>query len=207
MNKDIKRFLYKSKKQKINYKVIYDIGAHKGEFSKLIKKHYRKSKIHLFEPNTYHNKALLKYGKVHNIVLWKENGNKDFYSIGESGDSLYREVTGVYDNVAPKWVPVLSLDKYVKDNDLEYPDLIKLDTQGSELDILAGGLECLSKALVVIIECPILRYNFNAPSVDDYIKTMTRYGYQPVELTEVHYMNGTLVQIDLAFINTNKGIK
>jgi FkbM family methyltransferase len=204
MSNDLKSFFSKSKKFKLDYKVVYDIGGHKGEFSKIVKKYYRKSKIYLFEPNTQHNKAMSKYGEVHNITLWKEKGIKDFYSISESGDSLYQEFSLLYKSVIPKQVPVFSLDEYVNDNGLEYPDLIKLDTQGSELDILAGGLECLSKATAIIVECPLVLYNINAPSINDYISTIIGYGYQPIELTEVHYMDGTMVQIDLAFINKNK---
>lgn len=204
MNNLLKNFFHKSKKSKINYKVVYDIGGHKGEFSKVVKKYYPKSKIHLFEPNTQHNKTMSKYGEVHNITLWREDGRKNFYSIGESGDSIYQEYSLLYKSVVPKEVPVFSLDKYVKDNGLEYPDLIKLDTQGSELDILAGGLECLSKATIIIVECPLVMYNINAPTMNDYLNIINRYNYQPIELTEVHYMNTGMVQIDIAFINKNK---
>lgn len=204
---NLENFLLASKDRSVDYKVVYDIGAHKGEFSEVVKKHFPETKIHLFEPNTKHNKEMEKQGTVHNITLWKEYGEMDFYSIGESGDSLYIEMSGLYDEVAPKRVPVQPLDGYVKDNNLEYPDLIKLDTQGSELDILAGGLECLSNATMVILELSLLPYNLAAPKFDDYMNFMAELDYFPIALTEVHYLNGIVVQIDLAFVNTNKGAK
>lgn len=207
MSWDLNGFFQASKQNSMEYKVVYDIGAQKGEFAAEVKKHYPDAKIHLFEPNTKHNEDMEKFGVVHNVALWKETGVMDFYSIGESGDSFYREMTPLYDDVKPKPMPVVTLDEYVQANNLEYPDLIKLDTQGSEIDILAGGLEVLSKASAVIMEIPILAYNFPAPKTNDYIDFLTGQNYLPIGLTEVHLMDGILVQIDLAFINMKRGTK
>ena len=45
-----------------------------------------------------------------------------------------------------------SLDKFLADRSLKKPDLFKLDTQGSELDILTGALSNLSAACMIDIE-------------------------------------------------------
>lgn len=200
-------FLQTSKNMSIDYKVIYDIGAQKGEFSSQLKKYYPSAKYHLFEPNIKFNKEMSECGQVHNVALWKEKDTKEFWSIGESGDSLYQEMTGVYDSVTPIHIQVESLDEYVVANNLEYPDLIKIDTQGSELDIIVGGIECIKQAHIVILECPLLPYNKGVSGMDDYIQFMQSLMFMPIYLTEVHYYNGIMMQLDIAFLNIERGTK
>ena len=82
--------------------------------------------------------------------------------------------------------------------------MIKLDTQGSEIDILEGGAECLSNATFIIMECPVIAYNIGAPSFDSYSAFMLKNDYLPIALTEVHYINGMVCQLDFAYINKKK---
>jgi FkbM family methyltransferase len=49
-------------------------------------------------------------------------------------------------------VPSTSLDIYLEANNLAYPDIIKLDTQGSELDILRGATKSLDTTCFIDIE-------------------------------------------------------
>jgi FkbM family methyltransferase len=49
-------------------------------------------------------------------------------------------------------VPSISLDKFLAERGLQRPDLLKLDTQGSELDILQGAVNNLSAACMIDIE-------------------------------------------------------
>ena len=81
------------------------------------------------------------------------------------------------------------------------PDLIKLDTQGSELDILRGGLGCLKNASLAYLELPILNYNLGSPRFGEYLDFMKQCDFVPYDICELHYSNGVLIQADILFID------
>jgi len=67
------------------------------------------------------------------------------------------------------------------------PDFVKLDTQGSELDILKGApKELFNKANYIYTECPLVEYNEKAPDIKEYLKTMDELGYYPCDICETH---------------------
>ncbi len=52
-------------------------------------------------------------------------------------------------------------------------DLIKLDTQGSELDILKGGVNLVQRSKAIILEVSHQSYNQDSPLVNEVIEYMT----------------------------------
>ena len=82
------------------------------------------------------------------------------------GNSMFREIG--YDNgsVFPKENYIVkqtqTLDTIVKNNNYTYPDLIKIDAQGGELNILKGANECLNHATYLIVELQNVEYNEGA---------------------------------------------
>jgi hypothetical protein len=85
--------------------------------------------------------------------------------------------------------------------DLPQPSLLKLDTQGSELDILSGSNSVLSQTDLVLLECPIIKYNQGAPNIQQYLDFMRYRGFVLCYLAEEHYAYSCLLQIDIMFIN------
>jgi FkbM family methyltransferase len=70
-------------------------------------------------------------------------------------------------------VPSTSLDEYLQGRELGKPDLLKLDTQGSELDILRGSINSLSAACMIDIEVefnPIYRGQALFGDVDVFLR-------------------------------------
>ena len=63
-------------------------------------------------------------------------------------------------------------------------DLIKIDTQGSELDIIEGGINTFNNAKVVITEVSFDNYNEGGCTKDEILKKMSdlKFDYiMPVE--------------------------
>jgi FkbM family methyltransferase len=190
----------KSKGIKIN--TIYDIGARLGEWSKEIQEALPSSNFILFEANENCRKALKKTGHRFFIgVLSSEKKVVRFFQNGSTGDSYYKEATSYYDKVEAVDKQATTLGDLAIEENLPQPDLIKLDTQGSELDILNGGLSLLKNTSLIYLECPILAYNIGAPSFDIYISHLKKIGFIPYQLCEVHHLNNVLVQVDILFIS------
>ena len=65
----------------------------------------------------------------------------------------------------------------MKTNNYEYPDLIKIDAQGGEMNILKGATECLKRASFLIVELQNVHYNAGAPLANDVIDWLTSVGW------------------------------
>jgi hypothetical protein len=118
-----------------------------------------------------------------------------------TGDSYYKENTVHYATTESTTMPCYTLDAIVAQDNLPIPDFIKIDTQGSELDILRGAESILDQVKLVYLECPIITYNIGAPNINDYLEYMKSKGFIPMDVLEVHTNDQTLLQVDIMFIN------
>ena len=190
---------------KIEINTVYDVGAFQGDWTKLLKKTCLKnSKFYLFEANSENEIYLKNSGHKYFInVLSDKNKDVKFFSKAHSGDSYFLEKTNFYENTVPKTLKTITLNELKKKNQIPDPDFLKIDTQGSEIDILKGGNEILGNCKIILLECPIISYNTGAPSLDDYIKYLDSIDYLPLNITEIHHLDKVLVQIDIIFLKKN----
>ena len=183
--------------------IIYDIGAFKGEWTNQLNKNCLKNKnFYLFEANIENEKYLKKYNHKYFIETLSDKRKKvKFYSTASTGDSYYLEQTSIYKkNLKPKIKITSTIDIIQKKNKLPYPDFLKIDTQGSEIDILKGGKNALKKCKIILLECPIISYNKGAPNLNEYIKYLNSIGFIPFEAGEIHHIDNVFVQIDIFFL-------
>lgn len=186
-------------------KVIFDIGANQGNWSRYYRKRFPDSEFFLFEAdNECAEKLKGDFVNVHHCVL--SNSEKDVNWYGKpssTGSSIYKEVSSNFQFVKPVTRSAVTLDAISKKWSIPLPDLIKIDTQGSELDILSGGVETIAQTRFLIVEVPIAAYNEGAPSFVDYVTQISNFGFCVTSLLEIHTCpdSGRLLQIDLVFEN------
>ena len=191
-----------------NISTVYDIGAHHGKWSLGMKKLMPKASFQLFEANPVCETFLKKTGlPYHQIALSKAKGKRVFHSNNSTGDSFYpenTELSGAF-GWQEKEVATADLDSFALQNHLPSPDWIKLDVQGAELDVLAGGKYLFSKSKFLLTEIPLLPYNLGAPSFSDYLDAFGAAGFLPISVVEVHQLSAkagnssALSQVDLFF--------
>ncbi len=194
--------------------VFYDIGAnnpfdiYEGQQT-LYKPLMPNTKFFLFEAMAKHEEALIRSKEPYAVaVLGERDGEtKIFYETSLSpagtGDSYYIEKTKFYEqNALLKSEHITRrLDSLVAERKWPLPDFIKLDTQGSELDILRGGPQCLAHARGVQIECNVQQYNEGAPLLPDVAGFMRDAGFGWYDITQFHFdPNGELRQADMVFL-------
>lgn len=185
----------------IKIDVVYDIGARHGEWTRKLRTYLPKSKFFLFEANETCRTIIQESGNGYHIgILSDTDGEIEFYSNNSSGDSIYKELTTHYEAIKPKLVACRKLDSLLQEKNFPKPDFIKIDTQGSELDILNGGRASIARTSLILLECPILKYNQGAPTINDYIERLDGFGFSPCEICDVHYADGIIFQLDLLFI-------
>ena len=133
-------------------KTVFDIGAHKGRWSLEMRNLMPHARFILFEANPQHEANLAATNFQYYISALTRPGpaQVNFYTRtddkGSTGGSIYKEITPQYENVTPMSIKAITLSELCSGEKLPQPDFIKIDTQGSELDIAEGGLEIFSKA-------------------------------------------------------------
>jgi FkbM family methyltransferase len=193
--------LYKIKNYFYPYRIL-DIGANIGQFHQLSKQTFPDSYIFSIEASNECEEYLKQITDQYYIgLLAKDNIDYDFYSrkstgIG-TGNSIYRELTSFYSDEQVKIIKKQGIkldDLFEADSEF---DLIKIDTQGSELDIIAGGINLCKKAKGILLEVSLTQYNENSPLYDEVIKFMDDFGFKKVEILDENFI---VNQQDILFI-------
>ena len=127
-----------------------------------------------------------------------------FHSQG-SASSVYRERSDA--QMATTTIPMTTLDKIVTDS-AKSPLFLKLDVQGSELDILRGGYITLNKSEVVQLEVALLPYNEGAPTSIEVLNFMDERGFAVYDIAGFVRPNGCdLVQMDVIFVRKDSVLR
>ena len=189
---------------------ILDIGANVGQFHKECKAIFNDSYIFSIEASVECESSLKQITENYYIgLLAKDNTDYTFYSRKNdptcTGNSIYKELTQFYsddqlDIIKKKGIKLDDLFE----SDSEF-DLIKIDTQGSELDIIEGGINLCKKAKGILLEVSLTQYNENAPFYDDVISYMESIGFKKTEILDEARNHGSHQQ-DVLFINTKHDI-
>ncbi len=174
-------------------KSLIDIGANQGSFAISIKKYIPSVKsFFLIEANKNCAKVLKNLSFEFEICLLSSiEEEKKFYinpkNIMCTGNSYYIENTRHFDESKFEKIRSTTLDQVINRKKQDF-DLIKLDTQGSELDILKGGCKVLKKAEYIIIECNTNKrsYNKDAPNETEIFNFLISKGFKHKLLIEEH---------------------
>jgi FkbM family methyltransferase len=170
---DITKFIIKKSQP-----VIFDIGANKGQSIERYKKIFQKSTIHSFEPNIdeinilkekYQNEKNL---FLNNLAVGEKEGNLEFNINARSGHSSFKELIPNTtwlkkrsfrenvdsENYTSKKVnsKIITLDDYVKKNNIENIDILKIDTQGYEDKVLQGAQNLIKENRIKLIQVEII---------------------------------------------------
>tara|TARA_B100000795_G_scaffold239786_1_gene201625 strand:- start:69 stop:701 length:633 start_codon:yes stop_codon:yes gene_type:complete len=190
-------------KKNVKIENIYDIGAYRGKWSTFLSNTSLKNKkFFLFEANIENNIYLKKLNFKYFIsVLSDKIKEVKFYSKAHTGDSYYLEQTNFYKkNLISVLKKTNTLDDIVTKNNLPFPDFIKIDTQGSEIDILKGGKKVVENCNIILLECPIIQYNLGSPNLSEYIEYLNLINFVPYDICETHNIDKVLIQIDILFV-------
>ena len=194
----------------INPNAILDIGAHTGQFHSWSKRVWPDVGVFMIEANPLHERQLANMTfRMEDDYLIAALGDEErevtFYTRSDKphteGNSYYKEANywDIPQLVQENKITLQKLDNIFEDDAVF--ELIKIDTQGSELDILKGGRELIRKASAVVLEISLIEYNEGAPTAEETINYMNEIGFVEKMSIGEHYDGETVVQKDLLFTN------
>lgn len=151
-------FLFQDFSYKYNFKpkVIFDLGANIGTVSVYFKNKFPNSKIISVEPDSSNysilDKNLKNYSNCFSLKtgIWSEKCKLEIINPTGSkyGFQLQKSDNGT--------IEATSIPQLMKEFNIEHIDILKIDIEGSELDLLQQNYEWLSKVKMIFIEPHII---------------------------------------------------
>jgi FkbM family methyltransferase len=185
-------------------KSLLDIGANTGEWATAQKLVSPEIHIMCVEGNPECDPFLKKTGFDYMIQMLSDDKRPVSFYLNPSnsvctGSSYYKENSRHYDG---SHITIQSnrLDAIFNNDRF---DSIKIDTQGSELDILTGGVELLKNIKVVCIEVSKKPYNIGSPLEDTTSEFMESNGFVRHGETGSSYVEGILFQVDEIWVKND----
>jgi FkbM family methyltransferase len=200
------RLQFWKKHSKFEPKVIYDIGAHEGQWTRECQATFPQAQIYQFEADL-DKKSLLKSAFFE--VLGEEDGKTVTYFKTRypcsTGNSILKENTKYFEGCVEEKRSIKTLHTLVEEQKLPPPDFLKIDTQGSELAIMKGaGAQLLQNAQLILLETSLQEYNQGVPLFDkEIVPFMNQQGYRMLDIVELHYVSDILIQMDVLFCKDN----
>ena len=197
----------------VNPQIVIDVGANIGQFSEACYQIFNKVRIIAIEPDFKTAKVLEenlinKNSKIINKAISSYTGKTKFNVNSDSqassllplgiGRKKYFEKTNVIKKIT---VPVTTLDKII-DRKILKNILIKIDTQGSEFQVLKGAKNLLKKTKWVIIEVPLKQLYFGQKNFNELNKLMVKNKFTFKKVLNFHYesKNNEIIEMDLLYI-------
>lgn len=202
MNPHEKRFNY-YKSINVDFKNVLDIGAYEGQWSRLFTSIYPDANVLMIEANTEKEKTLKEIGNYKIALLGgKDNEEVDYYKCLNgvpTGNGIYPENTE--HEFQPEKRKAITLPTLLGSE--KGFDLIKMDVQGSELNIIKGALPIIKNTKYLLLELQTYPYNKGAPQIEEVVSYLHGLNFGFVDLFDLMYSNNHLIQVDGLFINKN----
>ena len=175
---------------------VVDVGANVGQYGRDLREAGFRGRIASFEPQPAAHDELSAAARgdpgwtVHRLALGRTDGEATLYDCGRSQlASLHRPLSLLHERVSAarpaeeRTIPVARLDRLFEElvAGLEPARVfLKMDTQGSDLDVFAGAADCLDRIVGLQSELSVLPLYEGMP---DYMTALAAYRAAGFEVT------------------------
>jgi FkbM family methyltransferase len=188
-------------------KVILDIGAAKGLWSRRAALQWPDAQMFMIDPlqeSEASLQQLCQQPRFHYILT--AVGNEP----GEAMINLTQDYDGSTmlefpnsDAVNQRRIPVMKIDDLLIEGRLQLPDLVKIDVQGFEIQAMEGGHRMFDTAQVFILEVSLFRFMIKCPRLDEVVRYMADRGFYIFDVAGMlrRSYQDDLGQMDLVFVS------
>lgn len=186
--------------------VCIDIGAYQGEWASMFGGIFPDAKVLMIEaqkakePFLEQTTRLFPGYRYAVALLGASDGSEVEFVEMETGSSVFEESSHFARSRFRR--ALVTLDSLTEN----YPpfmnaNMIKLDTQGYELEVLRGATRVLASVDVVLLEVSLIPINKGAPSFAAVVEFMTACGFRLFDFcSQIRRKDGVLWQTDLLFL-------
>ncbi len=192
---------------------VVDVGANRGQFALVARRRFPRATIHACEPQPAVARTLTALFAddaavhVYTVALGASTGERELHvTRADDSSSLLppteqqtRAFPGT-DEVARIRVPVARLDALLPAARITRPCLLKIDVQGSELDVLRGAEGTLQAVDQLYVECSFVEFYAGQALASDVIAYLRERGFRLAGFSHPTYdASGACLQADLLF--------
>lgn len=189
-------------------KLIIDIGANHGTWSRVWKQAYPEAKFILVEPQHWLKPSFDDLLDSHTVYLPIGAGNQNgsfTFTINSDRDDSSTFSLSADEALARGYkqieIPVKTLNAIVQENGNTIPDIVKIDAEGIDIDVLDGASNLFGKTEIFLVEASI-NSTFKQTELTAVIDYMDKKGYRVFEITDINrpFSNNVLWLVELAFV-------
>ncbi|NTU70756.1 MAG: FkbM family methyltransferase [Coriobacteriia bacterium] len=183
-------------------RVIFDVGANVGNVSLHFLRWFPAAIVHGFEPATQMyaemNQRISEAGfsdrfRPHQIGFFDQETDAELNLASHHGANSLIGISDAYHTANPhislgatESVSLVRMDDFVRSEGIDHIDLVKIDVEGVEDQVLAGGADTLSTIVdAVIMEMSFVRHDRNEGSYLNLFTQMHELGFAPAYIFEV----------------------
>ena len=194
-----------------NPRTAIDVGAYRGNWTRLCREIFVDVPVLMIEPQIERKADLECVSRDRpgcesvSAVLGKQSGQTRFLS-EESNSRIVTDSTDQQYSAATM-LALRTLDSVVAGTPFQRAELLKIDVQGAELEVLAGGKALLEQVEVVILEMSVIPIG-PVPLAFDVISYMRDRGFRLYDLGGFNYrpLDSALWQIDGVFVREGSNL-
>lgn len=196
--------------QQYQPKVIFDVGANKGTWTKHCLQFFPDANYILFEPQLNLQSDIKKnLGHHPNVQLFSvgvgNQSGKLLFTYHERDDSCTfnmdpAEATRL--GYKQTELPIVALDGFVKENNLPLPDMLKIDAEGLDMEVLQGARELIRDQVeIILVEVGVMNKQFNNSALH-VLSFMDSIGFRLFDITDLNrpFHNQVLWLCEFVFI-------
>ncbi len=193
-------------------RVIYDVGAMTGTWTRLSKAIFPSAVVHAFEPLSVHQTAFTANLErqpgvtLHPVALAGAAGEPVMEVASLTAGSSLLPLTSLTEErfgirtVRHEQVTAVRLDEYAATHRLPPPDLIKLDVQGYELEVLLGAERAVAASTALLVELSFVEIYRGQPLFDEVERYCVDRGFRLHAFGSDTCLGRELLQADALFI-------
>lgn len=194
--------------------ICIDVGAYEGQWAQMFRSIFPDAHVLMIEAQEAKEPFLQKIASTSNGMLdyrlallgASDEGEVEFFEM-ETGSSVYEEAS-CYPRTKVK-KKLTTLDSLIERHPpVRETQMLKIDTQGYELEILRGAAKTIQALDVILMETSLIPINKSAPLFSDVIDFLTQKRFNLFDFcSQIRRKDGVLWQTDLMFIREGSAIK
>lgn len=189
-------------------KLIIDVGANHGSWTRVWKNAFPEASFILIEPQHWLKASFEDLLDSKTLYLpigaGAENTIADF-TINKDRDDSSTFIMNKNEAIAVGYkqikVPIKSLNTIVKESGLSFPDIVKIDAEGLDIEVLKGATDLFGKTEIFLVEASI-NAKFENNTLLEVVFFMNQFGYKVFDITDINrpFENNILWLVELVFI-------
>ncbi|MEZ5341302.1 MAG: FkbM family methyltransferase [Acidimicrobiales bacterium] len=199
--------------RRLDVETVIDVGANIGQFATWVRWRFPDAALISFEPfphaaATYRQHVSGPRVTLHECALGSLAGTSTLHVAGSDDSSSLLEIGDRQVELYPSTkevdtieVPVRRLDEIVTTNDLRGAALLKIDVQGTELDVLHGASALVGSIRWVYVECSFVELYTGQALAPEIVRFLDAADFDLEGIYNVSYHDGRAIQGDFLFVS------